>query len=63
MICLKKKDVGLPELELIFSQYKNLFYKKIDVACGLFNLSNDRYLTWTVNPSKVNKLSFYQMKI
>ena len=40
MICLKKKDVGLPELELIFSEYKNLFYKKLNDACGLFNPSN-----------------------
>ena len=37
---LKEKDVELPEFELIFSEYQDLFYKKIDVACGLFNPSN-----------------------
>ena len=37
---LKEKDVELPEFELIFSEYQDLFYKKIDVACGMFNPSN-----------------------
>jgi len=37
---LKKKDVKLPEFELIFSEYQDLFYKKIAVACELFNPSN-----------------------
>ena len=37
---LKEKDVELPEFELIFREYQDLFYKKIDVACELFNPSN-----------------------
>ena len=37
---LKEKYVELQEFELIFSEYQDLFYKKIDVACGLFNPSN-----------------------
>ena len=37
---LKEKDVGLQEFELIFSEYQDLFYKKINVACELFNPSN-----------------------
>ena len=40
MTCLKEKDFSLQEFELIFSEYQDLFYKKIDVACGLFNPSN-----------------------
>jgi hypothetical protein len=40
MTFLKEKDVEVQEFELIFSEYKNLFYKKVDVACGLFNPSN-----------------------
>jgi ribosomal protein S27AE len=40
MTFMKEKDVGPQEFELIFSEYKNLFYKKVDVACGLFNPSN-----------------------
>ena len=40
MTSLKEKDLGLQEFELIFSEYQDLFYKKIDVACGLFNPSN-----------------------
>ena len=40
MRSLKEKDIVLKEFELIFSEYQNLFYKKIDVACGLFNPSN-----------------------
>ena len=34
---LKEKDVELPEFELIFSEYQDLFYKK---PSGLFNPSN-----------------------
>ena len=37
---LKEKDIGLQEFELIFSEYQNLFYKKINAACELFNPSN-----------------------
>ena len=37
---LKEKDVKLHEFELIFSEYQDYFYKKIDVAYGLFNPSN-----------------------
>ena len=37
---LKEKYVELQEFELIFREYQDLFYKKIDVACGLFNPSN-----------------------
>jgi len=37
---LKDKDFSLQEFELIFSEYQDLFYKKIDVACELFNPSN-----------------------
>ena len=37
---LKEKDFNMQEFELIFSEYQDLFYKKIDVACGLFNPSN-----------------------
>ena len=40
MTSLKEKDIGLQEFELIFSEYQDLFYKKIDVACELFNPSN-----------------------
>ena len=40
MTCLKEKDFSLQEFELIFSEYQDLFYKKIDVACELFNPSN-----------------------
>ena len=40
MTFLKEKKVGEQEFELIFSEDKNIFYKKIDVACGLFNQSN-----------------------
>ena len=40
MTFMKEKDVGPQEFELIFSEYKNLFYKKVDVACGPFNPSN-----------------------
>ena len=37
---LKEKYIELQEFELIFSEYQDLFYKKIDVTCGLFNPSN-----------------------
>jgi len=37
---LKDQGVKLPEFELIFSEYQDLFYKKINVACELFNPSN-----------------------
>ena len=37
---LKEKDFNMQEFELIFSEYQDLFYKKIDVACELFNPSN-----------------------
>ena len=40
MTFLKEKDVELQEFESIFSEYQDLFYKKIDVACELFNPSN-----------------------
>ena len=40
MTVMKEKDIELQEFELIFSEYKNLFYKKVDVACGLFNPSH-----------------------
>jgi len=40
MTCLKDKDFSLQEFELIFREYQDLFYKKIDVACELFNPSN-----------------------
>ena len=40
MTCLKDKDFSLQEFELIFREYQDLFYKKIDTACGLFNPSN-----------------------
>jgi len=36
----KGKDIGLQEFELIFSEYQNLFYKKINAACELFNPSS-----------------------
>jgi len=32
MTCLKEKDFSLQEFELIFSEYQDLFYKKIDAA-------------------------------
>jgi hypothetical protein len=41
MTFLKEKDFNMQEFELIFSEYQDLFYKKIDVACGLFNPSNE----------------------
>ena len=41
MAFLKEKDFNMQEFELIFSEYQDLFYKKIDVACGLFNPSNE----------------------
>jgi len=34
------RDLSFPEFELIFREYQDLFYKKIDVACELFNPSN-----------------------
>ena len=37
---LKDKDFNMQEFELIFSEYQELFYKNIDVACGQFNPSN-----------------------
>ena len=40
MTSFKEKDIGLQEFELIFNEYQDRFYKKIDVACGLFNPSN-----------------------
>ena len=40
MTCLKDQDFSLQEFELIFREYQDLFYKKIDVACELFNPSN-----------------------
>ncbi len=36
----KDKDFNMQEFELIFNEYQDLFYKKIDAACGLFNPSN-----------------------
>ena len=41
MTFLKEQDVEPQEFELIFSEYQDLFYKKIDVACGVFNPSNE----------------------
>ena len=40
MTFLKEKDFNMQEFELIFSEYQDLFYKKVDVAYGLFNPSN-----------------------
>jgi len=39
-ISLKDKDFNMQEFELIFSEYQDLFYKNINVACGMFNPSN-----------------------
>ena len=38
--CLDYKDLSLQEFELIFREYQNTFYKKIDDTCELFNPSN-----------------------
>ncbi len=40
MTCLKDKDFSLQEFELIFREYQDLFYKKIDAAFERFNPSN-----------------------
>jgi len=38
--CLDYRDLSLPEFELIFREYQDHFYKKIDDTCELFNPSN-----------------------
>jgi len=37
MTLFEEKDFNMQELELIFSEYQDLFYKK---TCGMFNPSN-----------------------